>query len=189
MINRLLKSDRLKLVLNQLLIISVYVIIFPIIQTYCIELNISKSVVDLSLIYEIVPYAIALLAITCILTKRFFGIVVLVPAIYYLNLFPNGLDYYRYIFLAATLVSFLYTALIGHVRAISFVFLIGFGSFVFDWYIIAMLIISFIFARFVFIVLKHNYTIFTTLGFTKSIIYPRQIFPIWSPLVNYHYTH
>ncbi len=178
-----LSQTQIKVITNQITIILIYLIILPIVQSYCIELNISKAITNFDIIHKIMPFLVISFITICIINRSIGGMVAVLPAVFYLNLLPDDLIYYRQIIIGLIAVSFLYTAIIGHIRSFSFLFLIVYSSIISDWYIVAIMTISFMFARFVVLAFSHNYTIFLTLGLKKSIQYLARSFLYWSPLL------
>ena len=123
-----------------------------------------------------------------VVNKRFGSLLILLPSIYFL--IPTSLqvqtsNFIDIHFLGALLtsVSLMYTIIAGHVRSFAFIFFVGFTLIICNVQIAIVVCLGYILLRFIYLVITDNYTIFTTLGFKKSVFYLTKGFLFWSPLL------
>lgn len=130
----------------------------------------------------------ALSLLICIVNKRIGAVLTLLPAIYFLmpvyikNQIVNFIDIDILGILLAT-ISFIYTVIKGHVRSHAFVFFIVLTLIMCNIQIAIVVCLSYVFTRFIYLVITDNYSVFSTLGFKKSVIYLTKAFLYWSPLL------
>lgn len=123
-----------------------------------------------------------------VVNKRFGSLLILLPSIYFL--IPTSLqvqisNFIDIHFLGALLtsVSLMYAIVYGHVRSFTFLFFVGFTLIICNVQVAIAVCLGYILLRFIYLVITDNYTIFTTLGFKKSVFYLTKGFLFWSPLL------
>ncbi|HKK63276.1 MAG TPA: hypothetical protein VJ951_12000, partial [Bacteroidales bacterium] len=169
---------------EQFLVILAILLTLPVIQPFYSAFIMGAEQVVSAGIVTLLYVAIPLLIIGSLLSRKIFPLVVIVPAVYYL-LYLNNLvvNYSPYVVVPTAIVSFIYIVLKGHVRSFGFVVLVVYSFVLYEWYSAAILSITFIFARFLALVVSHNYNIFNTLGLNKSLLHLGKSFLYWSPLL------
>ncbi len=172
------------LITDRFLVILAILLTLPVIQPFYTEFIMGTeqgTPENVKILFYIV---IPTLLISCLLRKQLLPLVTIIPAIYYLLYLNNIFSYYSpYIVVPASIISYIYIVIKGNVRSIVLFVLVVFSFILYEWYSAAILSITFIFSRFLVLVVTHNFSIFTTLGVKKSILHLSKSFLFWSPLL------
>ena len=150
-----------------LLVIAIYILILPVIHSFYFTLTGRVGYTDLVLTKQLLPVVILVIIISAILHKKFLGVLTLATLIFYVSWLPVHNEYVELFLIIFTSYAFLYTVIIGHVRSVSFIFLLVYSLIFFNWDIAVILGLFYAFCRFLFLVISQNYNVCSIIGFKK----------------------
>ena len=178
-----LNSRLRKLFPEWLLVIAIYVLILPVVHSFYFKLTGRAVYTDLTITKQLLPIVVLVIILSCILHKKPLGVLTLATLIFYVSWLPPDNGYTEIVLIIFTSYAFIYTIIIGHVRSVSFIFLLIYSLIFFNWDIALIFGLFYAFCRFIFLVISQNYTVFAILGFRRSLFYLGKSFLYWSPLL------